>query len=185
MLEKKLGSTLVTKLRPILLVERDFNATNKILYGVQMLNNARDNNLMPKEIFSKKNCMEDDGTMCKTLFYDIAWQAKVPVAIACVEVSNCYDRIAHTMASLIFQAFGIPISVVELMLGVIENMKFFLQMGFGDSATFAGGGINIKTQGMCQGNGAAPVGWAVISIYMLSVHGKKGHGPSFYAQSQS
>ena len=41
MLEKTLGVTLVTKLRAILLMEADFNATNKILYGVRMMGHAR------------------------------------------------------------------------------------------------------------------------------------------------
>jgi hypothetical protein len=40
-------------------------------------------------------------------------------------------------------------------------------MGFGDSTPFPGGGISIKTQGLCQGNGALPTGWAVISICIL------------------
>jgi hypothetical protein len=84
------------------------------------------------------------------------------------------------MASLIFQAFGVPLSAVKTMLGAIENMKFFLQMGFGDSKSFAGGGTSIKTQGLTQGNGASPAGWAVISICILGAHGKKGHGTKFY-----
>jgi hypothetical protein len=50
------------------------------------------------------------------------------------------------------------------MLGAIENMKFFLRTGFGDSTKFAGGGVSIKTQGMTQGTGALPAGWAVKSI---------------------
>jgi hypothetical protein len=65
------------------------------------------------------------------------------------------------------------------MLGAIENMKFFLRTGFGDSATFSGSGISIKTQGLCQGNGAAPAGWAVISICIIGAHKKKGHGAKF------
>ncbi len=44
---------------------------------------------------------------------------------------------------------------------------------------FAGGGISIKTQGLCQGNGALPAGWVVISICILQAHGKKGHGAKF------
>ncbi len=48
MLEKTLGVTLVTKLRAILLMEGDFNATNKIVYGVRMLQNARKHNQMPE-----------------------------------------------------------------------------------------------------------------------------------------
>ncbi len=70
--------------------------------------------------------MADDGTLCKTLFYNITQQARVPAAIALVNALNCYNRIAHTIASLIFQAFGEPLLAVETMLGVIENMKFFL-----------------------------------------------------------
>jgi hypothetical protein len=179
MLEKTLRVTLVTKLCAILLMEEDFNATNKIVYRVRMLQNARNHNLMQEEIFSKKNRMADDGTLCKTLFFDFARQASVPGAIALVDASNCYDRIAHAMASLIFQAFGVPTTAIESMLGAIENMKVFLRTGFGDLATFSGGGISIKTQGLCQGNGAAPTGWVVISICIIGAHKKKGQGVEF------
>ncbi len=126
MLEKTLGVTLVTKLHAMLLMEGDFNAANKMVYGVRMLNSARDHNLMPEEIFSKRNRMADDSMLCKTLFYDITRQAHVLAAIALVDASNCYDRIAHAMTLLIFQAFGVPTTAIESMLGAIENMKFFL-----------------------------------------------------------
>ena len=179
MLEKTLGVTLVTKLRAILLMEADFNATNKIVYGDRMMKNARKHNLMPEETFSEKNRMADDGTLCKTLFYDITRQARVPAAIASVDASNCYDRIAHAIASLVFQAFGVPTTAIETMLGAIKNMKFYLCTGFGDSKSFAGGGISVKMQGLTQGNGASPAGWAVISISIIGVHGKKGHGAKF------
>jgi hypothetical protein len=53
---------------------------------------------------------------------------------------------------LIFQAFGVPLTAVETILGAIENMKFFLQTGFGDSKTYTGGGISAKMQGLTQGN---------------------------------
>jgi hypothetical protein len=124
--------------------------------------------------------MADDGTLCKTLFYAITRQACVPVAIASVDASNCYDRIAHAIASLVFQAFGVPTTAIKTMLGAIENMKFFLRTGFGDSKSFPGGGISVKTQGLTQGNGASPAGWAVISICIIGAHGKKGHGAKFH-----
>ena len=75
MLEKTFGVTLVTKLRAILLMEADFNATNKILYGVRMMGQARSYNLMPDEIYSEKNRMADDGTLAKTLFFDTVRQS--------------------------------------------------------------------------------------------------------------
>ncbi len=40
MLEKMFGVQLVSKLRAILLMEADFSAMNKEVYGVQMLDNA-------------------------------------------------------------------------------------------------------------------------------------------------
>jgi hypothetical protein len=121
MLKKTLGNTLVTKLQGILLMETNLNATNKIVYGNQMLHNAREHNLMPEEIFSGKNPMANNGTLCRTLFCDITRQARVPAAIALADMSNCYDRIAHAMASLVFQAFGVPITAVESMLATIET----------------------------------------------------------------
>ncbi len=143
------------------------------------MQNACNHCLMPEEIYSKKNHMTDNGMLTKTLFYDVTCQARVPAAIASVDASNCYDRIAHAMASLVFQAFGVPEFAIGSMLSAIENMKIFLRTGFGDSMKFAGGGIHIKTQGLTQGNGASLAGWAVISIVILKAHGKKGHGAKF------
>jgi hypothetical protein len=71
------------------------------------------------------------------------------------------------------------------MLGTIENMKFFLRTGFGNSTSFTRGGIRIKTQGICQGNGALPAGWVVISVCLLDTHGRKGHGANSSARSRS
>ena len=120
MLEKTLGVTLVTKLRAILLMEADLNATNKIIYGNRMMAKAHEHDLMPEEIFSKKNRMADDNTLSKTLFCNLTRHVRAPAAIASIDASNCYDRIAHAMASLIFQAFGVPAMAVESMLGTIE-----------------------------------------------------------------
>ena len=52
MLEKMFGVRLVSKLWAILLMEADFNAMNKEVYGIWMLDNARPFKLIPEEIFS-------------------------------------------------------------------------------------------------------------------------------------
>ena len=65
------------------------------------------------------------------------------------------------------------------MLVAIEEMKFFLWTAYGDSKDFAGSTIEVKFQGLCQGNGAAPAGWVVTSITILRVHKKKGHRAYF------
>jgi hypothetical protein len=139
MLEKTFGVWLVSKLQAILLMEADFNATNKEAYGVRMLEEARQYKLVPEEIFSGQNCMANNGGLAKPLSYDIVPQLRVPAAIALVDASNCYDRIAHAMALLIFQSFVVAEMAVTTMLETIQDMKFFLRMAFGDSKEFARG----------------------------------------------
>ena len=179
MLEKIRGCSVVNKLRSILLMEADFNAVNKIIYGNRMMNNVRRHGMMPDEIFSEKNRTADDGTMTKVLFYDIVRQSRRAAGIGSVDADNCFDRVAHAVASLVFQAFGVSEATCGAMLQTIQEMQFFLRTAFGDSKSAAGIRIEIKTQGLCQGNGAAPTGWAVVSIIILRAHSKQGHSATF------
>jgi len=179
MLQKLFRCSLITKLQAILLMEADFNRVNKTVYGIQMLKQARRNNLMPEEVFSERNKMADDGTLTKVITFDIIHQTRRSAEVASEDVDNCYDRIAHAIASLVFQAFGGPLSASESMLTTIQEMKFFLRTGFGDSTDFSSMALSIKTQGLCQSNGASPAGWAVVSICLINAHKKKGHGAHF------
>lgn len=179
MLEKIFGCALVTKLRSILLMEADFNATNKIIYGQRMLQQARKYKLVPEEIYSERNRLADDGTLAKVIFYDIVRQTRRPAGIGAVDADNCYDRIAHPIVSMVFQSLGVPKEAAASMLSTIQDMKFFLRTGFGDSTAYAGSADGRKTQGLCQGNGAAPAGWGVTSIAMLRAHKRKGYGAHF------
>ena len=133
MLEKMFDMWLVSKLCTILLMEADFNAMNKEVRDVRMLANVRKYRLIPEEIFSKQNCTAHNRGLAKMLFYDIACQTCSPAAIASVDASNCYDQMAHTMASLIFQAFGVKDTVVSAMLQTIQEMKIFLRTAYRDS----------------------------------------------------
>jgi hypothetical protein len=179
MLEKIKGCSVVTKLRSILLMEADFNAVNKTIHGWQMLQNVRKYKCMPDEICSKKNRTANDGTLTKVLFYDIVWQSRRSARICSVNADNCFDCVAHAVASLIFQAFGVSKGTCGAMLKTIQEMQFFLRTAFEDSKMAAGMQIEIKTQGLCQGNGAEPAGWAVVSIVILHAHLKQGYGATF------
>ncbi len=97
------------------------------------------------------------GRSQNPFFFDIACKARASAVIASVDASNCYDRITHTIAWLVFQAFSIPKSAIESMLGGIKNMKFFLSTNFGNSKRFAGGGVSVKVQGLTQGNAPPPL----------------------------
>jgi hypothetical protein len=160
-------------------MEADFNSANKQVYGIRMLSKAQRHNLMQEEIYSEQNKMADDGMLTKVLIYYIFRQTRRPAGIALVDANNCYNRIAHAIISMVFQAFGVPLTAVEALLTTIQEIKFFLCMGFGDSTDFASSKFKIKTQGLCQGNGASPVGWAVVSICIINAHKKRGHGAHF------
>jgi hypothetical protein len=90
------------------------------------------------------------------------------------------------MTSMVFESFGVPAPAIKLMLTTIQHMKLFLCTGYGDSTAYAGGESDnsedpVKTHGMCQGNGAAPTAWTVISIPMIAAHRRKGQGAHFIA----
>jgi hypothetical protein len=146
-----------------------------------MLEEARKYKLVPEEIFSEKNHTANDGGLAKTLFYNIVLRLRVPEAIPLVDASYCYDCVAHAMALLIFQSFGMEDMAVTAMLETIQKMKIFLRTVFGDSKEFAGSTIKVKTQGLDQGNGASLVGWCIISIMILWVHEAKSHGAHYIA----
>ena len=131
---------------------------------------------MPEEIYSEKNCLADDGTLVKVLFYNIIRQMRLPAGIGAVDADNCYDRIAHPIASLAFQSLGVRKEACRSIFSTIQNMKFYLRTGFGDSKEYACAMGTTKTQGLCQGNGAALAGWTVDSIVMIRAHKRKGHG---------
>jgi hypothetical protein len=53
------------------------------------------------------------------------------------------QKIVPVDTLLVFQVFGVRVLAIATMLGVIKNMKFFLQTCFGKSSKFAGGGVHI------------------------------------------
>ncbi len=141
-----------------------------------MLDVVRKYKLMPEEIYIEKNRLANDGTLVKVLFYDIVHQMRSPAGISAVVADNCYNRIAHPIAYLQIQSFGIPKEACISFFKTIQDTKFFHWMGFGDSKDFASAEDSIKTQGMWQGNGTAAAGWTVDSIAMIQAQKRTGHG---------
>ena len=68
MFKKMPGCTIIEKLRAILLMEADFNMTNKEIFGGMIMTNIRKYDLMPEEIYSEKGKTTNDGTLAKTVF---------------------------------------------------------------------------------------------------------------------
>ncbi len=103
--------------------------------------------------------MAHNSSLAKTLFYDLVQQSCQPASLSSVDTDNCYNRIANDVASLLYQAFGVPQEAIGSMLRTIQEMKFFLHTAYGDLNKGAKLQIKIKTQGLCQCNITALAGW--------------------------
>ena len=100
MLEKSAGNVQVSKLRAILLLEVDFNALNKIVFNNRTLPLLEANRSIPYEIIGGRRGQSSlHIALNKKLVYDISNQQKQPMVVISANVSNCYDRIAHPIAS--------------------------------------------------------------------------------------
>ena len=144
-----------------------------------MLENAMKYGFIPKEVYSQRGKSADDGTLAMVLFEDVVRQTRLTAGLASVNSATCYDSVTHAIASLVFQAYGVPEEAVQSMLYTIEEMKYYSRTAYGDSKNYIGHKISVKFLGLCQGDGAAPAGWAVIIIKIINAHKKKGHGGQF------
>jgi hypothetical protein len=70
---------------------------------------------------------------------------RLPAGISAADANNCYDRVAHPIASLLFQSLGFPKEAWVSIFKTIQDMKFFLWTGFGDSKEFASAEGSIET----------------------------------------
>jgi hypothetical protein len=61
------------------------------------------------------------------------------MAISSVDAHMCYDRIAHSIASICFQQWDVDLNPIISMLLMIQKMCFYLQTAYGDSKHFYGG----------------------------------------------
>ena len=68
---------------------------------------------MPSEIYSERGRMAEEGTLAKVIMCDTVRQSRLPAGIASVDADNCFDRIAHPIASMIFQALGVPSTATD------------------------------------------------------------------------
>jgi hypothetical protein len=166
MLEKKKGLILVDKLRAILLMEADFNYANKTVFGQRMMFFAEDRGLVAEECSGNRSFHDaTEVALNHRLFCDITRQKCYSAAIGCVDLEQCFDHIAHSIASLCAQRWAVPIQAITCLLTTIQLMVFFLRMAHGDSDTFYSAvtdseahklGNTHPYQGSCQGNGGGP-----------------------------
>lgn len=185
MLEKKKGVILVNKLWAILLMEGDLNCANKTIFGKRMMEFVEEQQEIPEEcIGSRWHHQAADVLLNRCLFCDIVQQKKCSAAVCCVDLEQCYDHIAHSIASLGARRWGVPQVTITCLLTMVQLMVFFLHTAHGDSETFYSAstdqaardsGNSHPYQGTCQRNraGLGPSLFLGVSApCVLYMHGK-------------
>ena len=161
-------------LRAILLMGADFNMHNKLIFGKQMLDRARAEGIIPPEQYSDKEHTAEDGTFDTVLQSNISCQTRIPLCIVSADTVNCYNRVHHAVLVLMFMAVGVHSGAIVAMLRSIQLMKFVLRTGWGESNSFIGGDIHRILYGLCQGNGAAPALWLLVSSFLVKAYKSMG-----------
>jgi hypothetical protein len=177
LLEKIAGVALVTKLQAILLMEGDFNYMNRWIFGHEAINKLYTLGYVPGNQYSQKESTAEDALMDNGLTMDISRQLRHPLATMSADANKCYDCINHIIMSLLLLAIIGCIGNIVAMLHPIQTMKFFQRTAQGDSTTFmAGRGKDNPLQGLCQGNGAAPACWLMLSSVLMHCYQCQGFG---------
>jgi hypothetical protein len=73
-----------------------------------------------------------------------------------VDLANCYDAVAHPIASIAVQSFKVCKVMVAMMLYVLETMTWYLKTAFSQSKISFGGTALDPSMSLGQGNSAAP-----------------------------
>jgi hypothetical protein len=139
LLEKVVGVALVNKLQAILLMEADFNYTNKWVFGYKAINKMYALGYIPGDQYSQKESTAEDAWVDNRLTMDISRQLRHPLATMSANADKCYNQINHIIMLLLLPAIIGLIQPVVAMLHPIQMMKFFQQTARGNSNTFMGG----------------------------------------------
>ena len=132
--------------------------------------------MIPDEHFSDKGKTAKDGKFSNVLVCDLSRQRRQKMGSISADASNCYDRIHHAIMALVFLALGVPSGAITSMLCSIQLMQFFLRTGWGEPESSIGGVLLKRLHGMCQGNGAAPAAWLVLSTVLIRIYKRREHG---------
>ena len=174
LLQKKPNEHRVNKMRTIWLIDAVYSSTCKIL-ARRMYAVVESRGLIAKENFgSQKGLSAIQQAVNTRISMDIAIQKKVPTSVVAVDLTSCYDRISHAVASLCMQRLGHRMLTVVCRFSTVQQLEVNVQTAFGDSKETNQDEIfvcqlNDPPQGVLQGSTDGPVLWAIVSSPVLEI----------------
>ena len=182
MLPKKKGEWRPHKLRLTSLLMPDFNHNNKILGRAAMRWAEKKKKLAPEQYGSRKNLSAEKHALNKRLMLDAMRIEKRPGVVCANDAKACYDRILHFAAYISLRRIGMKKETVISMIEPIRKMEHRVRTAYGDAnTTYGGDNWDIDPSGICQGNGAGPAIWAIVSSPLFDCLRSKGYGAKLYS----
>ena len=166
---KKAGVYDIDKMRTITLMDAAFNMNNKQLGRDLMAHGEKLGNLAREQYGSRKHHQSCTAATNKVLTMDLLRLRRQAGALCSNDAKSCYDRIVHSVAALAMIRQGAPTPAVQSLLLTLQQAKHKIRTGFGVSLKNYGRFRWPPLQGLGQGNGVAPTGWAVISTVLINM----------------
>jgi endonuclease/exonuclease/phosphatase family metal-dependent hydrolase len=166
-------------MRTIQLMNSELNLNNKKL-GRDLMTRGEKSNLIAREQFgSRKKHQSITAALNKRLTMDLLRQKRQAGALCSNDAKSCYDRVVHSIASLSMRRLGAPIEPINSMFKSLQMAAHRIKTAFGVSEKSYGSDRIEPLQGLGQGNGCGPAGWAIVSTPIINMMRVLGFGATF------
>jgi hypothetical protein len=111
----------------------------------------------------------------KVLSFEFIRQARMDTAMSSNDAKSCYDRIVHSIASIIMQRQNVPVSACIGVFTTLHNLHHTVRTIYGDSKSGYGGTLwAVPYSGVGGGNRAGPEIWEVVRTPVLKMMKDEG-----------
>ena len=180
LLLKKAGVYNIKKMRTIWLIDAFFSSSCKILAKRTYDITEKLGALAPENFNSRKGLSAIQQATNTRLSFNIALQKRMPITAVAVDLTSCYDQIAHAIASLCMQRLGHNRTTVTCRFSTVQDLEVNVRTAFGDSIEnnkqelFACQ-LTKPPQGVLQGSTDGPGLWAIVSAPVLEILREMGY----------
>jgi hypothetical protein len=165
------------KLCTSVIFQGDFNYLNKYIGRHMMENDEAYEQLVWEKYGSREGKNAIDQALNKVLSFDLIRQAQMDAAMCSNDSKRCYDRIVHSITSIIMQQQNVPASACICVFTTLHNLHHTVRTIYGDYKSGYGGTLwEVPYSGVGQGNGVGPEIWAVVSTPVLKMMKDEGFG---------
>ena len=175
---KEPGNYNVERMRTIVLVEGDHQLNSKRLGKIAMRHSdCKERKWIASEQYGcRKHHRAIEVVLNARLIDDLLRMFRRPAIICSNDAKSCFDRIIHSVFAICLRRIGCPKNAIASCIETLQNLEHHIRTAFGDSDQFYKGSSLRPPQGLVQGYGSAPTGWALVSSPIIEMMRSQGFG---------